>query len=109
MWTLYIDTTIQKEVFLVLTSEAKRFECRTTLQTSHDGVLTLLDTLLSSHNLTLMDLHSITVSQGPGSFTGLKVGVTVATVLSLLLSLPINGQKPGTISKITYGDDKWQL
>lgn len=35
----------------------------------------------------------IEVETGPGSFTGLRVGVTVANALGFALGIPVNGKK----------------
>jgi len=44
-----------------------------------------MDELLRRHNLAPGDLDHVYVSAGPGSFTGLRVGLTVARTLTLAL------------------------
>ncbi len=39
------------------------------------------------------DLEGIEVEKGPGSFTGLRVGVSVANALGFALGIPVNGKK----------------
>lgn len=39
------------------------------------------------------DLEGIEVETGPGSFTGLRVGVSVANALGFSLGIPVNGKK----------------
>ncbi len=41
-----------------------------------------LDELLARHGLAATDLDEVYVSVGPGSFTGLRIGVTVAAILT---------------------------
>ncbi|MCK4625792.1 MAG: tRNA (adenosine(37)-N6)-threonylcarbamoyltransferase complex dimerization subunit type 1 TsaB, partial [Phycisphaerae bacterium] len=41
-----------------------------------------LDELLRRHKLEAEDLDEVYVSSGPGSFTGLRIGITVASVLT---------------------------
>lgn len=41
----------------------------------------------------LDDLTGIEVSTGPGSFVGLRVGVSVANALGFALGIPVNGKK----------------
>lgn len=41
-----------------------------------------LDELLARHGLVATDLDEVYVSAGPGSFTGLRIGVTVAAILT---------------------------
>lgn len=38
-------------------------------------------------------LESVEVETGPGSFTGLRVGVSVANALGFALGIPVNGKK----------------
>jgi len=45
--------------------------------------------LLDSQNKTLQDLEGIACFKGPGSFTGLRIGLTVANTLSDSLQIPI--------------------
>lgn len=46
---------------------------------------------LKKQNATVQDLGGIVVFQGPGSFTGLRIGITVANALSHELHIPIVG------------------
>ena len=45
--------------------------------------------LLEKNRLSLNDLNEIIVVNGPGSFTGIRIGVTVAKTLSYSLNIPI--------------------
>lgn len=47
---------------------------------------------LDKENKELKDLSEIEVNTGPGSFTGLRVGVSVANALGWALKIPINGK-----------------
>lgn len=54
-------------------------------------LLTTIQTQLASRKLTLEAIRGIVVYKGPGSFTGLRIGITVANTLSYALSVPIVG------------------
>lgn len=41
----------------------------------------------------LQNLKELEVETGPGSFTGLRVGVAVANALGFALGIPVNGKK----------------
>lgn len=54
-------------------------------------LLRLIDRLLGDAGLTASDLDCIAVATGPGSFTGLRVGISTAQGLGLALGKPIVG------------------
>jgi tRNA threonylcarbamoyladenosine biosynthesis protein TsaB len=53
------------------------------------ALISILDTLTQTHGWTPRDIEEIYVSAGPGSFTGLRVGITVAKTLALSLGAKI--------------------
>lgn len=55
------------------------------------NVLGALVQSLEKANITLKQISSVSVNLGPGSFTGLRVGVSVARTLAFALNVPING------------------
>lgn len=58
----------------------------------HSDVATLeLQSLLNDSGKKLSDLTHIAVNHGPGSFTGLRVGINLARTLAYALDLPILG------------------
>ena len=54
-------------------------------------VLPMVDALLSGLGTTARELDRIAVSNGPGSFTGLRIGVAAAKGLALALGIPCVG------------------
>lgn len=50
-----------------------------------------IDELLTTQGKTLQDIQGIVCFQGPGSFTGLRIGLTVANTLAYSLKIPIVG------------------
>ena len=48
-----------------------------------------IEELFAETNLKLQDLSAIAVSQGPGSYTGLRIGVSAAKGLCYALSVPL--------------------
>lgn len=50
---------------------------------------------LAEHNMQVTDIEGIVVLRGPGSFTGLRIGITVANTLARGLGVPIVGTLSG--------------
>lgn len=59
-------------------------------------VLLMISDLLKMQNCTLWEIDDVLVSEGPGSFTGLRVGIAIANTLGILLWVPVNGKPPGS-------------
>ncbi len=57
---------------------------------SHSELLTVfIEELFAENSLDLKDLDAIAVSKGPGSYTGLRIGVSVAKGLCYGLEIPL--------------------
>ena len=56
-------------------------------------VLPLIDQVLRENGIPLQDVSEISVDQGPGSFTGLRVGIAIANVLGWIWGIPVNGKR----------------
>lgn len=90
---LYIDTSSNQEIKVGLRIGQKKFEMRRRIgKEKAQAVLPLIDKLLQKHNLELADLTNIEVNQGPGSFTGLRVGISVVNALGFILKIPVNNK-----------------
>jgi tRNA threonylcarbamoyladenosine biosynthesis protein TsaB len=57
---------------------------------AHAEVLaSLIQTLMEQSQTTFSELHAIAVSEGPGSYTGLRIGVSTAKGLCVSLNIPL--------------------
>ncbi len=57
---------------------------------NHSEILTvLIENLLKERNLSLSNIDAIAISKGPGSYTGLRIGVSVAKGICYSLSKPL--------------------
>lgn len=67
------------------------------------NVLALLDSSLRSLGIKISQITSIGVNPGPGSFTGSRVGVTVANALAFALGVKVNDQVPPILPTYSQG------
>ena len=89
MYTLYIDTHFV-DLVLSLFKDEKIVETIKIENANHSDIaISLLDKLLKSHNLTIDDLNSIIVINGPGSFTGVRIGIVIAKIIGYTKNIPV--------------------
>ncbi len=87
---LSIDTSDNTKTIVGLDNE--RLE-RATGPDKSQQLLPLIEEMLLKTKKTLKEISEIEVKTGPGSFTGLRVGVAVANALGWALKIPVNGEK----------------
>lgn len=91
MKKIYIDTTDNTKVLVRLMIDNQEFAKEKKVEArSAQLVLPLIDELLKEHSLMPKDLEKIEVNVGPGSFTGVRVGVSIANALAFALQIPVN-------------------
>ena len=74
------------------------------------GLLRYLGDVLGEQHATLSDIQAIGVLKGPGSFTGLRIGLTVMNTLADSMNVPIVGCKGKTwaqdaLTRLEQGDN----
>lgn len=91
---LYINTKDREKVTVSLKKDGKLVD-RLSEENKYGSqvLLPLIEKILKKHKLKYEDLESIEVETGPGSFTGIRVGVSVANALGYTLGIPVNGKK----------------
>ncbi len=101
-YILYLDTSSSDQVLVALYLQDKKIrELSAGRSFTSQVVLPLIEQILQKEKITPKDLSEIKVFEGPGSFTGLRVGAAVANTLSWLLQIPVNG-KMGKIVEPKY-------
>lgn len=90
MKTLFIDTHF-RDLIIILFDNKKivdKFEFINIITHSTKLIPTIQE-ILNKNNLMPSDINEIIVVNGPGSFTGVRLGVTVAKTMAYLLNIPI--------------------
>lgn len=87
MKTLFIDSS-RKSLSVALAEEDKLlFVSNVNSYSKHSNFLmNEIKSILSKSNLKIYDIDNIVVLNGPGSFTGIRVGVTIAKTICWTLS-----------------------
>ena len=52
-------------------------------------ILPLLRRILLDQNMTINDINTIFITIGPGSFTGVRIGLTLTKIISWGLNIPL--------------------
>ncbi len=100
---LLIDTRNSAKIRVVLDGNGESFEEISEGNGRRpESVLVIIDRACKKANIRISDIDEIEVEQGPGSFTGLKVGVSVANALSFSLQKKVNGKKLGELVEPKY-------
>ncbi len=94
---LYINTSDNKKVEVALSIDGKKISKSVPNIWTTQLLLPLIDELLKTNKIGLTDLTEIIVHEGPGSYTGLRVGAAVANTLSYFLKIPVNGKKDRSV------------
>ena len=103
MNSLYIDTRDNKRIVVRLQAKSKTFEQSSEAHKDKaQAALPLIEKVLKQAGLKVSDIEEIKVETGPGSFTGLRVGISIANALSFANSIKINGKQIGEIEEPSY-------
>jgi len=98
---LFIDTSDAERLIIGLNNE--RFKTIARKEKSQKLLPFIIETL-KKKGKKIEDIKEIEVNTGPGSFTGLRVGVSVANAIGWILGIPVNGKdlRKGEIVEIKY-------
>jgi len=107
MYKMYIDSTTRFEKEVVLKKVENSEEVEMGRKFGDIDMVVSIKELLEENNLSVSDIDEVTPNLGPGSFTGLKMGVTIANIINWAngkktikeLYLPNYGSEPNITKK----------
>src|SRR2546421_12154005 len=94
MRVLAIDTALAACSVAVFDAQRGAFlavESLEMLRGHAEALLPLVARVMQQAQTRFVDLHRIAVTTGPGSFTGLRVGISAARAIALATGLPAGG------------------
>ncbi len=91
MLILGIDTSSKKGFIFIGNKEEVLISRNFSHHSTSKEILPALNDLLRNKKLKLDELKGIVISLGPGSFTGLRIGLSLAKSLSFSLKIPLIG------------------
>lgn len=93
---ILIDTTDRKEAVVELNIDKTIDKIIEGSQPKSQNTLIIIDKILKRNKLKPRDIEEIFVNEGPGSFTGTRVGVAIANALGFALGVKVNKKKQAT-------------
>ena len=104
MINLLLDSSnIYLSVGIMKDGELLDFTSYESWQTQSENMVPEIDNLLKKHNITRNDINGVVVAIGPGSYTGVRIALTIAKVMALALDIPVY---PVSSLHILKDDDK---
>ncbi len=80
---LFINTSTEKlQLAVKCDSKIQKYVGGIDAKKHNADILPSIDSLLSKQNITIKDISAIVVVTGPGSFTGIRIGVTTAAAIA---------------------------
>ena len=90
MMTLYLDTSSSFLYTALIKDESILVEIKEHLGNNlSENTLPRIEGMLSIKNVSVNDIDRIVVVNGPGSFTGIRIGLTIAKTLAWAKNIPI--------------------
>ncbi|MBI4028824.1 MAG: tRNA (adenosine(37)-N6)-threonylcarbamoyltransferase complex dimerization subunit type 1 TsaB [Candidatus Blackburnbacteria bacterium] len=86
---LFIDTSNSEKIKVRIGETKIEKDSR---DRKSQALLETISQVLASQGVALQEIESVGINLGPGSFTGLRVGVAVANALGYSLGIPVNGR-----------------
>lgn len=92
MYILALETTGKQASAAIIDEQGQVWEETSAEELNHlQNLIPMVETLLEKCKLTMGDITAIAASEGPGSFTGIRIGIATARALGQALHLPVIG------------------
>ena len=89
MTYLFIDTANSFIISIIKDNNVIYYKNDESNSDTSSKVMPILDEAFKATNISINDIDKIFLVNGPGSFTGIRVGVTIAKTISYCLNIPL--------------------
>ena len=89
MVTILLDSSNVDLCVGIASNEVIDFTIYEAWQCQSEYMIQEIDKLLNKHHLSREDIKDVIVSIGPGSYTGIRIALTIAKVMALALNIPL--------------------
>ena len=90
---LFINSLQEGKISLALFKNPSSIQWfkRSIKSKSRENILVILDKVLKQNKKKIKDIQGIVVVNGPGSFVGIRIVLSVINILGWVLSIPVKG------------------
>lgn len=108
---VFVDTSVKGCNIALFDHEGLVLACvQEPIERGHaETLLPAYEGLMQNLNKQSKDIESVYVTVGPGSFTGLRVGLTVARFIGFSLGVPVHGLSTFSCFSASYNDTASRL
>jgi len=89
MYTLILDSSNIDLSVGIASDKLIDFVSYEAWQCQSEYMIQEIDKLLTKHHLSRQDIKDVMVTIGPGSYTGIRIALTIAKVMALALNIPL--------------------
>lgn len=90
MKSLFINTSTKKLIIAIVVDNNIKYQyCDDTNTDLSANIMPIIDEAFNTSNLKPQDIDTIFVTNGPGSFTGIRIGLTIAKVMAWSLNIKV--------------------
>lgn len=105
MYTLYIDTHSDL-LEVALYKDGHVIKEENVFSHMHtDNAVNLIDLMFKETNITILDISLIIVINGPGSFTGVRIGVVIAKIMAYTKNIKVKALSYLEAMAISFKED----
>ena len=106
MFSLFIDTHGEVITVALVNEDEQIVKSKESIESHSVILLPLIDELFKEKNIDFDSINEIIVVNGPGSFTGLRIGLTEAKIMGYTLNIPVKAISSLTAYLVSFKTDK---